>query len=205
MADLDGTPNVDFRDPNQRWDDGPQAPRRPPKSNAACKRQIIWPRDKRQKGAHTWSRWTDILSGKGPDMWVGKQGDDGPTRQQWSHWGYGVFSDILFDNMGYRDVRDNWPDDPNDWWAGHRSTHEKYDFRTRKYKTPGLRDWSDVKWSRTGRRHLYYRDRWGTPHYKQEIMDRQDPLASALGLHPLRYNPQTAHWDWYDDERDPNW
>ncbi|KAL8681420.1 MAG: hypothetical protein Q9186_002495 [Xanthomendoza sp. 1 TL-2023] len=205
MADLDGTPNNDFRDPNLPWSDGPQAPRRPPKSNRECKRQIVWPRDRKQKGAHTWSRWMDVLSGKGPDMWVGKQGDDGPNRQQWSHWGYGVFSNILFDNMGYRDVRNNWPDDPNDWWPGHRSTHKKYDFRTRRYKTPGPRDWSDVKWTPNGRRTLYKRDRWGTPHYRANILQMQDPVHYQMGLHPFHYNPETTHWDWYDNERDPHW
>lgn len=183
-------PWTDHRDPNKYWPDGPHAPRRPPKSNAKCKRQVVWPRDKKQKGAHTWTRFKDVLSGKGPDMWAGKQGDDGPNRQAWSHWGYGPGSGWLFDNMGYHDRRDNWPGDPSHWLLGHRPTNQKYDFNTRKYKTPRWGDWSDVKWDRRGRHPLWIRTRWG---------------HSIPWDKPFSYKPWTGNWDYHRDQLDPHW
>lgn len=206
MADLDAVPWADFRDPNFRWSDGPHAPRRPPKSNRECKRQIVWPRDKKQKGAHTWSRFTDILSGKGPDMWAGKQGDDGPNRQAWTHWGYGLWSHLQgFDNMGYHNGRDNWPGDPDHWVLGRRPTTEKYDFKTRKYKRPRPGDWSDVKWDRQGRDWLYRRHVDGTPEYSDFAWLTQTQRERDLGLLPYRYYPITSSWDWHHNERPWDW
>lgn len=41
--------------------------------------QFVWPSDGKRK--YTWGRWKDILSDKGPDIYVTKQGDR-PSRNQ---------------------------------------------------------------------------------------------------------------------------
>ena len=189
-----------FEDPY--WFSRGHAPRPPPRHNA--KRQVVWPRDKKQKGAHTWSRWKDVFSGKGPDMWVTKQGDDGPHRDTWTQWGYG---DIYgrFDNLGYRYHLDGGVDGPQSWPLGSRSTDEKYDFRTRRYKRPSYKDWSDVKWDRKGRYPLYYRNGYGDSHVPAHVLARQAWGEWRRGLHPFRHNPETVHWDWYFDEMPLYW
>ncbi|KAL8912735.1 MAG: hypothetical protein Q9171_002274 [Xanthocarpia ochracea] len=187
-----------YREPNIPWPDYPRAPRRPPKSNLECKRQFVWPRDKKQKGAHTWDRLRDVLSGKGPDMWAGKQGDDGPNRNAWTHWGYGP-NGLLFDNLGYHDQRDGGVlNGPNHFpGLGRRPLNQKYDFRTRRYKIPRPGDWSDVKWDQRGRDWLYYRTRWGTKFDHPVFFD---PWNQAQGLSVFDYDPDTNHWDYYADQ-----
>ncbi|CAL8581365.1 hypothetical protein XPA_007064 [Xanthoria parietina] len=202
MAALDPIHWSELQDPNHHWAEGPQAPRRPPKSNRECKRQIVWPRDQKQKGAHTWGRFRDVFRGKGPDMWVGKQGDDGPNRQAWTHWGYGLMSYLYeFDNMGYRDKRDNWPGEPHHWRLGNRPTTEKYDFKSRTYKRPRPGDWSDVKWDRHGRKDLYHRHVNGVLCFSPRAIQQLTDFEYYNGFDPYRYNPNTPDWDWYQDER----
>ena len=211
----DHIPEDDFLDPNfphgvGPFGDGPFPPRRPSKSNGKCKRQIIWPRDKMQKGAYSWRRWKDIFTNKGPDMWVGKQGDDGPHRQAWSHWGYGGNSH-LFENLGYRDKRDGEGDGPPPWNSlfGNRSLDQKYDFKTRKYKKPSYKDWSDVKWDRNGKEWLYIRNRYGNHRVKQHVIDRLSGLERARcyqrDLPPFQYDQRTPYWDWFVNERPLYW
>ncbi|KAL8640396.1 MAG: hypothetical protein Q9228_002683 [Teloschistes exilis] len=198
----------DFQDPNWIWGQGPHAPTHPP--GKPRKPQVVWPRDKKQKGAHTWDRWKDLISGKGPDMWVGRQGDNGPNRQAWSHWGYGVDGDE-FDNLGYRDKRDGGPEGPEGWhvWMGTRSAEKKYDFNTRRYEIPHDKMWSDVKWDSKGKTWLYRRTRTGGKETRAEIWQRLTPAEWARtaqqGLHPFDYKYFTPHWDWYRDELPLNW
>ncbi|KAL8884236.1 MAG: hypothetical protein Q9215_007667 [Flavoplaca cf. flavocitrina] len=210
MADLHGVPWADFRDPNFPWSDGPHPPRRSPKSNLECKRQLVWPRDKEQKGAHTWSRFADIISGKGPDMWAGKQGDDGPNRNAWTNWGYGHTADWV-DNLGYRDKRDGGMQrGPNEFGLpflkAHRSlNNEKYDFKTRKYKQPRPGDWSDVKWDRRGRDWFYCRHANGVHEYRPQAFMTQNQRERDLGLWPFVYYPFTSTWDWHHDQTPLDW
>ncbi|KAL8951619.1 MAG: hypothetical protein Q9222_002419 [Ikaeria aurantiellina] len=200
-------PWANFRDPNHEWDDGPQPPRRPPKSNREARRQVVWPRDKKQKGAHTWGRFKDVLTGKGPDMYANKQGDTGPHKTVWSGWGYGW--DQLPDNMGYADDRDGWPYGPKHGPLGYRSPGKVYDFRKREYTTPHDRVWSDVKWDRRGRDAHFTRNRYGNPWWSLQAQIMQTPKERAMsdqwGYHPFRYNPYTCHWDWYLNELPWNW
>ncbi|KAI4243153.1 MAG: hypothetical protein LQ352_007096 [Teloschistes flavicans] len=197
----------DFHDPNFSLGQAPQAPTHPP--GQPRKSQIVWPRDKKQKGPHTWDRWKDLFSGKGPDMWVGRQGDNGPNRNAWSHWGYG--GEQLPDNLGYRDERDGGVAGPDGWhsWMGNRSVEEKYDFKTRRYQKPHDTVWSDVKWDRKGQNWLYVRSRFGGKHTRAEIWHRMTDgelaLANHWNLHPFDYKSFTPHWDWYRDEMPLDW
>lgn len=201
--DEEGYRYIDFQDP-RRFQTYPNAPRRPPKWHA--RRQIVWPRDKKQKGPHTWSRLKDLFSSTGPDMWVGKQGDDGPNRNAWTHWGYGAEAGWRFDNMGYRDRRDGYPDRPPEFpILGHRSVEQKYDFRTRKYKRPGYRDWSDVKWDRRGQWPLYVRNAFGYEQFQGDLIENMTPWEQAHGLEPFRHNDVTSYWNWYFDEKPWDW
>ncbi|KAL9579482.1 MAG: hypothetical protein Q9212_005082 [Teloschistes hypoglaucus] len=198
----------DFRDPKWDWGQGPQAPNHPP--GQPRKPQIVWPRDKKQKGAHTWDRWKDLFSGKGPDMWVGRQGDNGPNRQAWSHWGYGHGGDA-FDNLGYRDKRDGGPEGPDGWnsWMGNRSVEKKYDFNTRRYAIPHDEMWSDIKWDRKGKTWLYLRDSHGNKETRDAFLELQDPLEALWYHHnnigPFDYDPRKPHWDWHFNEKPYNW
>ncbi|KAL8715099.1 MAG: hypothetical protein Q9220_001056 [cf. Caloplaca sp. 1 TL-2023] len=170
---------------------------------------MVWPRDKKQKGAHTWGRFKDVLTGRGPDMYVNKQGETGPHRTMWSGWGYG--DDKLEDNMGYADNRRGWPleawppSGPRQWRHGYRPPGKVYDFNKRKYTMPHDQIWSDVKWDRKGRVPLFLRNRYGQPHYSNQLLASQTHAEWALGLDPIGYNPQTAHWDYYLDELPLNW
>ncbi|KAL8692456.1 MAG: hypothetical protein Q9218_002524 [Villophora microphyllina] len=192
MADL--VPHKDFRDPNWDWGPGPsQSPCRPPKTNRECKRQMVWPRDKDQEGAHSWRRWKDVFAKKGPNIWVQKQGDDGPHRPTWTNW-------TEYDNRGYRYKPEIGPplDGP-----------KKYDFKSRKYVIPHDGVWSDVKWDRRGRTWLYMRNRYGDPETRQAYKFMQDPIERRCrrmyGLEPFDYNPHTPHWDWRFNEKPWNW
>ncbi|KAJ5207035.1 hypothetical protein N7491_002334 [Penicillium cf. griseofulvum] len=107
----------------------------------------IWPKDPRPGNPQQWPRrWRlfDVLTNKGPDIYVGQinhrkpssQPRSGPTRQEWSRW-------------------ENSPNDPDaDYsplpWAG-RPAGERYDFRTRKYHVPDRGTWSAVEYC-NGRR-----------------------------------------------------
>ncbi|KAL8701165.1 MAG: hypothetical protein Q9201_005055 [Fulgogasparrea decipioides] len=201
----DAVPYRDFIDPNFNWGygpppDGPHPPGRPPKTNRECKRQMVWPRDKDQKGAHCWRRWKDVFSNKGPSIWVRKQGDDGPHRNAWTHWAWG--DEQLPDNLGYRDNRDA-------VFLGNPDTEKKYDFRSRRYVIPHDRVLSDVKWDRRGRDILYSRNRFGHKETHAHILMKQDPAEKRLrllyGYDPFDYNPYTPHWDWHFDELPFNW
>ncbi|KAJ5920578.1 hypothetical protein N7516_011436 [Penicillium verrucosum] len=108
----------------------------------------IWPKDPRPGNPQHWPRrWRifDVLTSKGPDIYVGRIDQPrtktrrayptGPTRQGWSRWEF--------------------PNDPEpDYsplpWA-RRPAGERYDFRTRKYHVPDHGTWSDVEYC-NGRR-----------------------------------------------------
>ncbi|KAI4132285.1 MAG: hypothetical protein LQ338_000746 [Usnochroma carphineum] len=190
--------NLDFLDPNWpgTWPPVPPIPpRRAPGSGR--KTQIVWPRDKKQKGAHTWSRWRDIFTCKGPDMWVGKQGDIGPTRPEWSGWDMGAKGGP-FNNLGYWDSREK---QIPPWLYAHRNEQKIYNFKNRKYEEPHANTWSDVKWDRTGRRPLYVRDRNG--HFN--IHPALEPQLWDQGLYhwdgnPFVHNPKTNWWNNYIDQ-----
>ncbi|KAI4144761.1 MAG: hypothetical protein L6R39_004045 [Caloplaca ligustica] len=161
------------------------------------KTQIVWPRDKKQGGAHTARRWRDIFTSKGPDMWVGKQGDIGPTRPEWSGWDIGPKGHPQFDNLGYWDERDK---KKPPWRYAHRDEQKRYNFRSRKYEEPDHNTWTDVKWDRRGRRALYWRLLNGSHFIDPELAERL--LLEGLdhgNQNPFQYDPDTNWWNYYVD------
>lgn len=100
---------------------------------------FVWPSDGKRK--HTWGRWKDILSSRGPDIFVTKHGDR-PSRNQWRN----NFMDWTPEDQGFNTHIDV----P---WARRR---EPYDFRERRYRRkehPGDIFWSDATWPRRGADH----------------------------------------------------
>lgn len=150
----------------------------------AWNRKIIWPRDKKQKSVHAWSRWKDLCTNKGPDMWISRRDSAGPHRPVWSGWN-GTNSD----NLGYVYQNDNHV--PPLSWAS-RPNWQKYDFRKRKYCEPKAGAWSDVKWDAKGREKLYYRDRYHVEHVSPAYND-------GTGHNPFAYHDWTPYWDWHYD------
>ncbi|OQD64863.1 hypothetical protein PENPOL_c007G00622 [Penicillium polonicum] len=112
----------------------------------------IWPKDPRPGNPQHWPRrWRifDVLTSKGPDIYVGRidqpktntgraspQARSGPTREEWSRW-----------EMDPNDPESDYSPVP---WA-RRPAAERYDFRTRKYHVPDHGTWSDVQYC-NGRR-----------------------------------------------------
>ena len=100
----------------------------------------IWPND-RNRG--TWGRFTDIMTGKGPDMYIAmnpnrKSGAaDGPSRKRWTN--YPDFEQdkrqALLDVANYKG---HLP-------GGYRFPDSRYDFRTRRYRRPYAGMWGDVE------------------------------------------------------------
>ncbi|KAL8987164.1 MAG: hypothetical protein Q9177_003603 [Variospora cf. flavescens] len=185
MQALDG-PAANYIDPN--WEGAPWIPPVPPAHHPAKRQlQVVWPRDKKQKGPHTLGRFWDVLSGKGPDMWIGQRGLKGPTKPEWSRWDEGPKWGP-FDNLGYRDNRDQ---QVPAWAPGQAARREKYNFKTRKYEVPRFGTWSDVKWDRKGQYPLYVRDRSGRHHMHPALPQDENNFV---------YDPYTSWWDWYRDE-----
>ena len=159
------------------------------------KPQMVWPRDKKQKGAHTWGRLTDIFTGKGPDIWIGRQYSSGPHRPVWSGWktpGYYPEGKLVWDNLGYPYRKYDTVLPPS--WA-RRGKDEKYDFRSRTYRRPRAGVWSDVKWSNfEPHMALYHRDRDGFAVVEPEF----DSGWFNLGLsrNPFANNRYTPEWNW---------
>jgi len=122
----------------------------------------IWPNDGRRHG--TFGAFTDVLTGKGPDVHVGRiDGAWRPRRSRWSRWP--EYDPHLFSN-------------DNSLPPARRADRmlKSYNFRTRKYEEWHPRIWSDVRWS-ADRKDPYpfkVRDAWGR-------WQRMPPLAP---LHP---------------------
>lgn len=179
---------VQYLDPHNQDNNGPVPPWRPdgrkrwkPGQSRAA---YIWPRDKgvTSNPSHSWRRLKDVLTGKGPGIWIGDRRSFGPDRATWSNW-------QAFDNLGYRRE----PDEIAGLYAG--PGNKRYDFYTRKYQVPTNHTWSDVKWER--RRHpkycFYHRDETG-----EEWCD----LPTGDSGHPgpegnmFRYRDNTRYFDW---------
>ena len=170
----------------------------PPRIRGKWKGQLVWPRDKKQKGVHSWSRIKDLLTNKGPDMWIGRQGEFGPDRTLWSGWRDRTYPYMeSWDNLGYGQCMD----EVLPLKQAYRPPYQRYDFRTRKYRNiekPGNhRMWTDVKWSNTKPREaLYHRDRFGREYVDPEFHDTFEHRYN-VGVHnPFAYNGYKPWWDW---------
>lgn len=160
-------------------------PLRPRPNRKAWNKQIVWPRDKKQKGAHSWRRWKDIFTNKGPDMWLTSRGGSRVHRPVWSGW-----NQEGRDNLGYHYRNDNQGPPLK---GAYRPEWQRYDFRKRRYRMPDIQTWSDVKWSRKGRTPLYTRgpffmDEWVNPEY---YVGWDNPFA---------WHQNTPYWDWRHDD-----
>ncbi|CAO2647753.1 Nn.00g086750.m01.CDS01 [Neocucurbitaria sp. VM-36] len=106
---------------------------------------FIWPKD--GKNGSTWGRIKDIFQNTGPDIYVAFGANKAdcvlnrPPRAQWSR----------HTNLDDRNLRFEF--DPRKFspWTrnsalGGRMPGLSYDFRTRKYRTPNSRMWTDAIW-----------------------------------------------------------
>lgn len=152
----------------------------------------IWPKDPRPGNPSRWSRWqrfSDVMTGKGPDIYVGRirprtshhdhrhavhMGENlwgGREREQrsktdWSLWDndHAKYCAIPHCpdcyNVRKREQRDNFF-----IWA-RRGPEERYDFRTRKYQVPDEGTWSRVEYCDEPQHMipLQYRDRYRRPY-----------------------------------------
>ena len=152
----------------------------------------IWPRDKRTKNP-SWQRFKDIMTGKGPPVFVGSRLSYYPNKSTWSNW-----NRPPFDNLGYYEgdfrrtpvVFDN---------------SKRYDFNKRRYTKDWCRTdvWSDVKWGKKGRHPLYWRDGWGREFTRHNGLVH--PLNSGRRRNDFRYNENTPYFDWARPEPHELW
>ena len=175
--------------PIPRWLPDSHRPWKKGESKAAW----IWPRDKRLKNSPLGSsrRWKDILTGKGPGIFVGDRTKFGPTRRTWSGWTQG-------DNHGY--IQKDGMSRKSPFCGG---PMPKYDFNAREY-THGWNDrnvWSDVKWGRDGNIPMYVRNGVG------EEWTYGTGYISPWGgqINPFAHNPWTPYMDWARPEPQRFW
>ena len=164
---------------------GPEPPRHPRKRGS----QFVWPRDKPHSSI--FGRWKELLSDKGPDIWVTRRGSDGPHRPVWSGWRTPhpqIPGEPYWDNLGYKYVDEpNGPDLP---LARGRSPDKKYNFRTRKYEYPDIHTWTDVK----------YCDQHRIPIYQRGIIEDDERydlfFEDYYGVNPFEYDRRDPWWNW---------
>lgn len=112
----------------------------------------VWPRDKgvTNRLPYSWRRFSDILKGRGPGIWVGDHRKGTPHRPTWSNW-------LEFDNLGYSDKK------YKELYPVRGVSEAKYDFKSRKYRVPNRHTWSDVRWEAGShpRTEVYYRNKDG--------------------------------------------
>ncbi|KAK3078070.1 hypothetical protein LTS18_008521 [Coniosporium uncinatum] len=104
---------------------------------------MVWPRD--GKNGSYMGRWKDIITGKGPDMYVGSHrgrgyGWDKPSRGQWSKWANNpAYPGIPLEAWERNTRTTSMP------WA-QRSSERPYDFLRREYAKPKPYTWTDARW-----------------------------------------------------------
>ena len=163
--------------------------RRPRTSQS--KPQWVWPKDKHQSFG---GRLKDVLSGKGPDIFINLKGDPGPHRSVWSGWNqHGLTCNI--NQYGYTTVPALWSERnhhgerfgamPLPKSAERREREgQVYDFRKRRYQRKGRADWSDAHRSRENpERVLYARDRYGHSYYHENFPEDGRRFGEDTGSH----------------------
>lgn len=160
--------------------------------------QFVWPKDKPHQSKL--SRLCDVMTGKGPDMYVQKKGDAGPHRSVWSGW----YAQGLPYNLGeYTGWTGAHPNEQTNYlnpsFMGttgleRERRNQVYDFRERKYGRvkPGI--WSDARYTREGpaRGLKAYHREWNGIEEAFELHDliRRERLgqsASSWTGGPLRF------------------
>ncbi|OJJ46571.1 hypothetical protein ASPZODRAFT_1973775 [Penicilliopsis zonata CBS 506.65] len=123
----------------------------------------IWPKDPRPGNPTHWPRrWRvlDIITGRGPGIFIGRIESNAPKMEEWSGWmkkKTGRRQDDLIGGQQHcaeRRRRDK----------SKSPSTERYDFRQRRYRVPDKSSWSGVQYcdgsSRRGGRHLIPRRFW---------------------------------------------
>ena len=131
----------------------------PHDSNSGGKWQFVWPNDKPRGPT---GRIKDILTGKGPHIFISRQGDPGIHRSTWSGWDQHISTGNLQSYGSYTSSHKNtevdflgeeFAEKPISPCAGgNRRKGRVYDFQTRKYVTQDKAVLSDarrssVRWS----------------------------------------------------------
>ena len=125
--------------------------------------QFVWPNDKHRG---IWGRWKDIVTNKGPDIFIAEQGTRQPERPIWSNWKSPGYPHP--DDDGPRWGTDGKPFRQEEELVGvfdfqRRDPSMKYDFSTRRYRKPDENTWSDVVWTATKPHHaVEFRNRYQT-------------------------------------------
>ena len=192
--------NFRYQDPH--WEDhfGPVPPWTPdshkPWKPGQNKGAWIWPRDKPLRNDSPLAskrRWLDVMTGKGPGIFIGNRTRFGPTRATWSNW---TTPAEVFDSLGYRDEHRSHIGLPG------QDAQGRYDFKKRRYTRDWQRPdvWSDVKWGRGSNNPLFVRDGWG-----REMTHRNGlvlPFDNTERGNDFRYRFHTDHFDWARPEPD---
>ncbi|KAL3491997.1 hypothetical protein BJX62DRAFT_236637 [Aspergillus germanicus] len=169
--------------PSPSTPSSPDSRRKSKKRRPASVNAYIWPKDPRPGNPGRWSRGSrlsDVLTGKGPDMYVGrigvrtrdevagetpkaKKGTERPrwdSEKYWSLWGHehelhcrADYCDDC-DRIEEQRVRDS------RITQARRGSSERYDFRMRKYREPDVGTWSGVEYCTWGAHRVprVYRD-----------------------------------------------
>lgn len=178
-------PRARRQDPWVDTIDGPLPPRRPRKRAG----QLVWPRDRKGMSIWSWGRVKDVVTGKGPDIWATRRGSLGPHRPIWSGWHDAPWAD----NLGYL-YRNEHPAPP--WPGAYRPDDVKYDFKTRSYRHPDHRTWTDAKRSDDRNEVMYHRNMLGT----EFVHDPWgDPAFNPEGWNPFAHN-EGPLMGWAGDE-----
>jgi hypothetical protein len=112
---------------------------------------FIWPKDGRN--GSNFGRMKDILSGKGPDMFVSVSVDkedymfNRPRRSRWA-------------KQTELDDRDWTPNPKNPPWVREAREGKKYDFATRTYRYPDWKMFSDAYWYNTSSKKFPWPRAW---------------------------------------------
>jgi hypothetical protein len=108
---------------------------------------FVWPKD--EKNGTKWGRLKDILSNKGPDMYLTTNADkrdymkNRPSRGTWS--GHSNLEARRFDDS-YPMSSEKYAPWTRNGALGGRLSGTAYDFRTRKYEIPHRFTWTDARW-----------------------------------------------------------
>ncbi|KAL2849814.1 hypothetical protein BJY01DRAFT_245752 [Aspergillus pseudoustus] len=148
---------------------GPELPLKTKKKRrSASGIGYIWPKDPRPGNTGRWahgSRFKDVLTGKGPDMYVGrigirpedkvtvkaKPGEKANERYRWEsekYWSLWGHEHELHCTAGFCDDCDRIEEQrvkDSLLTSARRGPSERYDYRMRKYQVPDEGTWSDVK------------------------------------------------------------
>ncbi|KAJ5175324.1 uncharacterized protein N7482_001201 [Penicillium canariense] len=132
----------------------------------------IWPKDPRPGNPTRWPRrwrFSDVLKGKGPDIYVGVIGkrptptpDDSKSKPKsatnWARW-------------------DKEPEEDDTPFPWARRGKEKYDYRVRRYQIPNPQTWSSVEYCDA----VWSGGRWGRPIVHKEPRTLWDRYGRPYG------------------------